>query len=912
MSIPSKFNPKQAEKKINDLWVEAGAFRSGKDSDKGKPPFSIMIPPPNVTGSLHIGHAFNNTIQDILVRYHRMNGYDVLWQPGQDHAGIATQMVVERELEKNNKNRQEMGRENFLDEVWSWKEKSGNTIIDQLKRLGASCDWSRNRFTMDPDFHKAVIKVFVDFYKKGLIYKGKKLVNWDPKFQSAISDLEVEQIEVKGKIWELKYFLEQGTFKLGVEINEKGEIIKEEPVDHVVIATTRPETLLGDTAVIVNPSDERYRDLIGKSVILPLVGRKIPVIADDYADPSKGTGAVKITPAHDFNDWEVGVRHKLKVINIFDTSANIAITNNEDFFEGIKPSVDIFQLNGLERFEARKRILEILDKQGFLKAEKEDTHFVPHGDRSKVVVEPYLTTQWFVDSKKIVQEALDVVRKNEIEIIPERDKKVYFNWLENIEPWCISRQLWWGHQIPVWYDNKGNEYCAETFEEAKKLAGHSDIYQDPDVLDTWFSSGIWPIGTLGWPEKNYFMERYYPTSVLVTGFDIIFFWVARMIMMQLATVKEIPFRKVYVHALVRDENGKKMSKSLGNVLDPLDLIDKYGADPLRFTLTAMAVTGRDLKLSESRIEGYRNFMTKIWNAAKYLEMNECHFDSEFDISGVKSPPNKWIIGKTLGTLEAVNQSYSKFRFNDTANTLYNHTWGVFCDWYIEFSKSLLNDESEETSLETRKTLAWAFQVCLKMLHPIMPFVTEELWGYFKKGEGLLSTSDWPKFSNISMDVDEIKNIENVISFIENIRSTKADFNLVSGEKTALYVVDLQAEQNAYIKKNEKVICRLARLSEITQVQKKPKNVVVIPGGKVEAFVAVQSSFDIELEKEKVKTALKKLEIETVKLSEKLNNKNFRKKAPEKIIEKFEADHEDLKVQLNKQKVLLESLEQLNN
>ena len=912
MSIPNKFNPEQAEKKINDLWVEADAFRSGKDSNKGKPPFSIMIPPPNVTGSLHIGHAFNNTIQDILVRYHRMNGYDVLWQPGQDHAGIATQMVVERELEKNNRNRQEMGRETFLEEVWNWKEKSGNTIIDQLKRLGASCDWSRNRFTMDPEFHKAVIKVFVDFYKRGLIHKGKKLVNWDPKFQSAISDLEVEQIEVKGKIWELKYFLEKGTFNFGVEVDEKGEVIKQESVDHVVIATTRPETLLGDTAVIVNPSDKRYRDLIGKSVILPLVGRKIPVIADDYADPSKGTGAVKITPAHDFNDWEVGVRHNLKVINIFDTSANIEVMDNGDFLEGINPSVDIFQLNGLERFEARKRILEILNKQGFLEAEKEDIHFVPHGDRSKVVVEPYLTTQWFVDSKKIVQEAIDVVRKNEIEIIPERDKKVYFNWLENIEPWCISRQLWWGHQIPVWYDNEGNEYCAETFEEAKKLAGHSDIYQDPDVLDTWFSSGIWPIGTLGWPEKNHFMERYYPTSVLVTGFDIIFFWVARMIMMQLATVKEIPFRKVYVHALVRDENGKKMSKSLGNVLDPLVLIDKYGADPLRFTLTAMAVTGRDLKLSESRIEGYRNFMTKIWNAAKYLEMNDCHFDREFDISDVISAPNKWIIGKTLSTLELVNQSYSKFRFNDIANNLYNHTWGVFCDWYIEFSKSLLNSESEEIALETRKTLAWAFEMCLKMLHPIMPFVTEELWRHFRKEEGLLSNSDWPKVNNSSIDVDQINNIENVISFIEDIRSTKSDFNLVSGEKTALYVIDLEKEQNAYIKENEKIICKLARLLEIKQTQKKPKNVVAIPGGKVEAFVSVQSNFDIALEKEKVNIALKKLEIETVKLSEKLNNKNFRNKAPEKIIEKYEADHEDLLMQLNKQKALLESLEKINN
>jgi len=912
MNLPNKFNPEEAEKKINDRWVEADAFRSGKDSEKGKPPFSIMIPPPNVTGSLHIGHAFNNTIQDVLVRYHRMNGYDVLWQPGQDHAGIATQMVVERELEKKNKNRQQMGREKFLEEVWNWKEKSGNTIIDQLKRLGASCDWSRNRFTMDPEFHKAVIKVFVDFYNRGLIYKGKKLVNWDPKFQSAISDLEVEQIEVQGKIWELKYFLEQGTYNYGVKTDENGVVTKRRPSDHVVVATTRPETLLGDTAVIVNPTDERYRDLIGKTVILPLVGRKLPVIADDYADPLKGTGAVKITPAHDFNDWEVGERHNLKAINIFDTSANIKIKDNEDFSYEINPSIDVFQFNGVERFEARKRILKVLNEEGFLKAEKEDVHFVPHGDRSKVVVEPFLTSQWFVDSKKIVQEAIDVVRKNEIEIIPERDKKVYFNWLENIEPWCISRQLWWGHQIPVWYDSDGNEYCGETLEEAEKLAGHKNIYQDPDVLDTWFSSGIWPIGTLGWPEENSFIDRYYPTSVLVTGFDIIFFWVARMIMMQLAMVKEIPFRKVYVHALVRDEHGKKMSKSLGNVLDPLDLIDKYGADPLRFTLTAMAVTGRDLKLSESRIEGYRNFVTKIWNAARFLEINDCQFDSEFDISSVKAAPNKWIIGKTQSTLELTNKSYSKFRFNDTANNLYNHTWGVFCDWYIEFSKSLLKDENENTAQETKKTLAWSFEACLKMLHPIMPFVTEELWGHFRKGQGLLCNSDWPEVNSKSIDKDEVKNIENVISFVEDIRSTKSDFNLLSGEKTKLYVVDLKMEKLAFIKENKKIICRLARLSEIKNVENKPKNAIAISGGKVEAFVSVQSSFNLELEKEKVSSALKKLRTETAKVSEKLNNQSFRNKAPKKVIEKFEADHEDLIIQVNKQKVLLENLEKIDN
>ena len=619
------YDPAAAEPRIYEKWERADAFGAGENADAGADPYCIMIPPPNVTGLLHMGHAFNCTIQDILIRWRRMQGRDVLWQPGQDHAGIATQMVVERSLaEKGERSRREMGREKFLDRVWEWKAESGDAIINQLKRLGASCDWSRNRFTMDKGFHDAVLKVFVQLYEDGAIFRGKRLVNWDPHFETAISDIEVEQVELEGSLWTLRYHLENGrTCRVPTAFDEAGTPASWEERDYLVVATTRPETMLGDTAVAVNPDDERYRHLVGQTVRLPLVGRSIPVVADRHADPEKGTGAVKITPAHDFNDWEVGRRHGLAAINVMSPRAEMALKDNADFVAGCEVSQEAMDLDGLDRYQARERIVQLAERQGWLDGVSSDVHAVPHGDRSKVVIEPYLTDQWFVDAARIVRPAIDAVKTGKTRIYPQQYENLYLSWLENIEPWCISRQLWWGHQVPVWYDEEGKPYCAATEEEAVAKAGGRNLKRDSDVLDTWFSSGLWPIGTLGWPEKTQEMDRYFPTDVLVTGFDIIFFWVARMMMMQLAIVGEVPFRTVYVHALVRDEHGRKMSKSLGNVIDPIKLVDKFGADAVRFTLAAMAAMGRDLRLSESRVEGYRNFGTKIWNAARFARLNEC-------------------------------------------------------------------------------------------------------------------------------------------------------------------------------------------------------------------------------------------------------------------------------------------------
>ena len=612
MVLDKTFNFKDVEPKVSKMWFDTKAFEAGLKSEKSKKSFCVLIPPPNVTGSLHMGHAFNNTLQDILVRWHRMRGYDTLWQPGQDHAGIATQMVVERELaNKGLPSRQELGREKFLEKVWEWKNVSGNTIIDQLKRLGASCDWERNRFTMDDGFQHAVISVFVELYKKGIIYKGKRLVNWDTHFESAISDLEVENIETDGKFWHIKYFLTNNNTYEYQEKDSSGTVTFKEERNYITIATTRPETMFGDCAVAVHPSDERYQAIVGQKLSLPLSGREIPIIPDEYPDPKFGSGAVKITGAHDFNDYEVAKRHNLDLLVLMDKKGRFL---EENFIPD--------RFHKLDRFEVRKKVLEDLNKLHFI-ANVEDKKIIqPVGDRSQTIIEPMLTEQWFVDTNKVVKPAIDAVKTGKTKIYPKQDEKVYFHWLENIEPWCISRQLWWGHQVPVWYDDEGNEYCAHSEKEAKSMAPGRELKRDPDVLDTWFSSGLWPIGTLGWPEKTIEMEKYFPTSVLVTGFDIIFFWVARMMMMQLAVVGQVPFKEVYVHALVRDEKGKKMSKSLGNVLDPLTLIEKYGADSVRFTLTSMAAMGRDLKLSESRIEGYRNFATKLWNAARFLEFHE--------------------------------------------------------------------------------------------------------------------------------------------------------------------------------------------------------------------------------------------------------------------------------------------------
>ena len=740
--IEKTYDPADIEARMAAAWEAEGAFKAGRPERRDAEPFTIMIPPPNVTGSLHIGHALNNTLQDVLCRFERMRGRDVLWQPGMDHAGIATQMVVERQLmERKEPGRREMGREKFLERVWQWKAESGGLIINQLKRLGASCDWDRERFTMDEGLSRAVVKVFVELHAQGLIYKDKRLVNWDPKLLTAISDLEVQLIEVKGSLWHLRYPLEGVTFN------------PENPATYIVVATTRPETMLGDSAVAVNPDDERYSHLVGKNVVLPLVGRLIPIVADEYSDPEKGSGAVKITPAHDFNDFEVGRRHNLPQIAILDIEGKVTLAGNEDYLRGLPEGTTelVDELHGMDRFAARKLIVQRLDDFGFLDKIEPNTHAVPHGDRSGVVIEPYLTDQWYVDAATLAQPAIAAVRSGATSFVPKNWEKTYFEWMENIQPWCISRQLWWGHQIPAWYGPDGKVFVAETEEEAvgKALGYYVEkeiitpeqgaemardpskrdgfITRDEDVLDTWFSSALWPFTTLGWPDDETDVARYYPTNVLVTGFDIIFFWVARMMMMGMHFMKEAPFPTIYIHALVRDEKGAKMSKSKGNVIDPLNLIDTYGADALRFTLAAMAAQGRDIKLATSRVEGYRNFATKLWNASRFAEMNGCALPTNFDHTQAKETLNRWIAHETIAATREVTQALEAYRFNDAAGAIYKFVWNVYCDWYLELAKPVMMGTDSPAKAETQAMVAWARDEILKLLHPFMPFITEELW-----------------------------------------------------------------------------------------------------------------------------------------------------------------------------------------
>ncbi|WP_245421783.1 valine--tRNA ligase, partial [Rhodoplanes serenus] len=742
--IEKTYQPAAIEDRISAAWEAAEAFRAGRPERRAAAPYCLVIPPPNVTGSLHMGHALNNTLQDVLVRFERMRGKDVLWQPGTDHAGIATQMVVERQLmERKEPSRREMGREAFLERVWAWKAESGGTIVNQLRRLGASCDWSRERFTMDEGLSRAVLKVFVRLYEEGLIYKDKRLVNWDPKLLTAISDLEVQQVEVKGSLWHIQYPVEgmADTF--------------------ITVATTRPETMLGDAAVAVHPDDERYTHLVGKHVILPLVGRRIPIVADTYSDPEKGTGAVKITPAHDFNDFEVGRRHHLALINVLDTEGRLDLAENAEFLKGVPMSpalTETIALHGLDRFEARRKIVERLEAEGFLEKIEPHTHMVPHGDRSNAVIEPFLTDQWYVNAKALAVRAIEAVRDGSTVFVPKTWEKTYFEWMENIQPWCISRQLWWGHQIPAWYGPDGKVFVAETEEEAvaRALAYYAEteaitpmeghdmaldpdsrapfLIRDEDVLDTWFSSALWPFSTLGWPDETKELGRFYPTSVLVTGFDIIFFWVARMMMMGLHFMDEVPFGTVYIHALVRDERGQKMSKSKGNVIDPLELIDQYGADALRFTLAAMAAQGRDIKLAKSRVEGYRNFATKLWNACRFAEMNGCVTVPGFDPRGCDETLNRWIgheLGRAVAETTAALEAY---KFNEAAGAVYRFVWNVYCDWYLELSKPVLLGADGPAKTETRAMVAHVRDEILKLLHPFMPFVTEELWAVTAEGE----------------------------------------------------------------------------------------------------------------------------------------------------------------------------------
>jgi valyl-tRNA synthetase len=880
--LEKTYQPAHLEARVAAEWEKADAFRAGRPDRRDAPPFSIVIPPPNVTGSLHMGHALNNTLQDVLCRFERMRGKDVLWQPGTDHAGIATQLVVERRLMERQINRRTLGREKFIEEVWKWKAESGGTIVNQLKRLGASCDWSRERFTMDEGLSRAVIKVFVELYLQGLIYKDKRLVNWDPEFQSAVSDLEVDSIEVKGHLWHFRYPL------------------KDDPSRHIVVATTRPETMLGDTAVAVHPEDERYRGLVGKMVILPLVGREIPVIADEYSDPEKGSGAVKITPAHDFNDFEVGRRHNLPLINIFDAQARL----NENV-----PG----KYRGLDRFEARKRIAADMEALGLLEKVEPHVHAVPHAQRGGAVIEPWLTEQWYVDAKTLAGPAIEAVEQGRTRFVPKNWEKTYFEWMRNIQPWCISRQLWWGHQIPAWYGPDGQVFVAESEEDAYAQArahygavpsprvrgeGQGEgqpktaprevvLTRDPDVLDTWFSSGLWAFSTLGWPDETPELERYYPTSVLVTGFDIIFFWVARMMMLSLHFMKEVPFRDVYIHALVRDEKGQKMSKTKGNVMDPLVSIEEYGADALRFTLARMAAQGRDIKLSGSAIEGNRNFATKLWNAARFAEMNRAVRVEGFDPASAKETVNRWIAGETERTAAAVTAALEAYRFNEAANAVYEFTWGIFCDWYLELIKPVLAGSGEEAKAETRAMTAWVLDQVLKLLHPFMPFITEELWAHQAEQAGakkeLLALSAWPQLQGLA-DAAADEEMGWVVRLVSEIRSVRSEMNVPAAAKVPLVLVGADKVLRERADRHADTISRLARLESISFARTAPRGAAVIVFAETTAALPLAGVIDMAAERARLAREIDKTAADIAKIEAKLSNAQFVAKAPEEVVE----------------------------
>ena len=938
MALEKTFDTGTAEARIYAAWEQAGCFKAGANATRDET-FTIMIPPPNVTGVLHMGHAFNNTLQDILIRWKRMQGVDTLWQPGTDHAGIATQMVVERELAKAGEpSRAEMGRQAFLAKVWEWKKQSGGTIINQLKRLGASCDWERTAFTMsgapnapadeDGNFHDAVIKVFVEMYNKGLIYRGKRLVNWDPHFETAISDLEVENIEVAGHMWHFKYPLADGQTYTYVEKDEDGNITLSEERDYISIATTRPETMLGDGAVAVHPSDERYAPIVGKLCEIP-VGPKehrrlIPIITDEYPDPDFGSGAVKITGAHDFNDYQVAKRGGIPMYNLMDTRAAMRgdgrayadeaaeaqrIANGEiEWDENKVAAMNLVpdEYRGLDRMEARERVVAAITAEGNAvmipnpkAGEDGEADLMPHvenkpimqpfGDRSKVVIEPMLTDQWFVDTAKIVGPALDAVRDGTVKIIPVSGEKTYYHWLENIEPWCISRQLWWGHQVPVWFDDAGNQYCAATEAEAQAQAPGKTLTRDPDVLDTWFSSGLWPIGTLGWPEQNAALDKYFPTSTLITGQDILFFWVARMMMMQLAVVDQIPFDTVYLHGLVRDAKGKKMSKSTGNVIDPLDIIDEYGADALRFTNAAMASIGGVLKLDMQRIQGYRNFGTKLWNAARFAEMNEA-VPSDGTIPMADQAVNKWIIGETAKVREVVDAAFETYRFNDAAQALYAYVWGKVCDWYVELSKPLLNGDNEAATKETRRVMGWVIDQCLILLHPIMPFITEELWGALGERAKMVVHADWPTYSAAELvDPAADREMNWVISLIEGIRSARSQMRVPAGLRIPMIVTELDDTGQAAWKRNEAMILKLARVVDLAHADAFPKGTITVAVHGATFGLPLADIIDIEAEKERLEKSLGKLAKELGGLRGRLNNPKFVASAPDEVVAEARAN-----------------------
>ena len=856
--MDKRFDSKSIEKKWYKKWLESGTFAS--DNKSSKLPYVIMMPPPNVTGSLHIGHALTFTIQDILIRFHRMLGYDVLWQPGTDHAGIATQMVVERELAKSDITRHSLGRDKFIEKVWEWKEHSGGEITKQLRALGASPDWEKERFTMDEGLSKAVNYVFVKLYKEGLIYRDKRLVNWDPKLSTAISDLEVEQKEMEGNFWYFNYPIEDSD-------------------EFLTIATTRPETMLGDTAVAVNPDDERYQHLKGKNVILPILNKPIPIIFDKYSDPDKGSGAVKITPAHDFNDFEVGKRHNLEVINILNHDATINENGTKEF-------------EGLDRFEARKKVVDVFKSLNLFVKKEKITHTVPHGDRSNVIVEPWLMDQWYVDAAVLAKPAIKAVKEERTKFVPRNWDKTFFEWMNNIQPWCVSRQLWWGHRIPAWFGPDNKIFVESNQTEAEKVAeeyyGKKVILtQDEDVLDTWFSSALWPFSTLGWPDKTPDLEKYYPTSVLVTGFDIIFFWVARMMMMGIHFMdNEVPFKEIYIHALVRDDKGQKMSKSKGNVLDPLVLSEQYGADSLRFTLTAMAAQGRDIKLSEERIAGYRNFSTKIWNGCKFLEFNDCILDLNTNLNEIHLPVNKWIVHLHNQLNIKVKASIQDYKFNDAADVIYQFIWKDYCDWYIEFIKPILTNNNDQTSMiETRFVSINVMKNVLLMLHPIMPYVTEEIFEKLFKSPQLVISSAWPElmFKNLNLT----NSIDLSIKLISEVRSLRVEKNIPLKSRPNLILKNVNLDKKQFISDNTDLITNLAKLDKITFSNidnNQNDNFIVSTVDEITLMIPLEGLFDLELEKNRLNKELSNIKSEIEIINKRINNPNFINKAPSEIVE----------------------------
>ncbi|MCY4593136.1 MAG: valine--tRNA ligase [Alphaproteobacteria bacterium] len=877
--LEKTYDPTALEARHYSQWEQAGAFEAHVDSNMA--PYTIMMPPPNVTGSLHMGHALTFTLQDILIRYHRKAGRDALWQPGMDHAGIATQMVVERQLSEKGVDRRDLGRDRFVDTVWEWKAESGGMIMRQLRSLGATADWRRERFTMDEGLSAAVTRVFVDLHRQGLIYRDKRLVNWDPVLLTAISDLEVQQVEVQGSLWYFRYPIEG------------------EPDRFITVATTRPETMLGDTGVAVHPDDPRYRDLVGRNAVLPLVGRVIPIVADEYSDMEKGTGAVKMTPAHDFNDFEVGRRHGLELVNIFDRHARLNDAVPEPY-------------RGLDRYEAREQVISDMEALGLLEKVESTVHAVPHGDRSGAPLEPWLTDQWYCDAATLARPAIEAVEDGRTRFVPKNWENTYFEWMRNIQPWCISRQLWWGHQIPAWYGPDGTVFVEQTEQEARAAArAHygedRDLVRDEDVLDTWFSSALWPFSTLGWPERTGELGRYYPGDVLVTGFDIIFFWVARMMMMGMHFMNEVPFHTVYIHALVRDQHGQKMSKSKGNVMDPLDLVATYGTDALRFTLAAMAAQGRDIKLAEGRIQGYRNFATKLWNATRYAMMNGCAPVDSWDPAECSHTVNRWIVGETARVSREVAGAIESYRFNEAAGSVYRFCWNIFCDWYLEFTKPLLAGENEEAAAETRATSAWVLQQMLNVLNPLMPYLTEELWERLG-GKAALITTPWPDLDRLTVDAGAAHEMDWVIRLITEVRSIRSEMNVPPRAEVDLFLEGASADTLARLDTHRTMIMRLARLASISPLTGQ------VPHGAAQSLLdeatlvlPLADIIDLDRERTRLSRDLAKARSGIAGLRRKLANPAFRDRAPREVLD---TNRQRLAAERQKREQLKEALRRL--